>query len=647
MRDLPARPASSFVVVLAIANLISLGAEAEPHFLRSFGRPALVTPATFGWITGIGVDSITGDVYVQGSQLKRFDADGNFILAFGSCGGCGGMDVNLSTHDVYAADQPNYRIVQYTRDGAFVRAWGSPGNADGQFFWVWDVAVDSDQGELYVIDGTRVQVFDLEGNFRRSWGSVGNLWGQFSGQTNSPYGITFDPATRTVWVSDPRHDRIQAFDELGTFLAGWDDGGGGIGPGEIRWVRNIDVDSSGNVHIADSDNERIQVFDASGSFVEEFRGPHDLANGPFHPRAIAVNRNTGEKYVAAAHAQRVDKFGADNSYLLSWGDREHDGPVFWNPLDIAVAQATGDVFVRDAGNFLVKRFSWQGDFINQWGGSLSLDPQSDGSFGFDADQLIPRGPLGLATDGQGLPWLAGYGTHYLGDPHYKRVRRFDLDGNFLLGWLPDKTPQEFHSEWATGMAIDQETGEVYVADAVSDEIRVHDSDGSVIAAIPIVDPGGIALRGGLLYVVVPLTDSVRKYDTGGNLLAEWGGPGSGSAQFNFAWGSGVAVDAVGKVYVADTNNHRIQIFDADGAFEGEFGSYGSESGQFRYPWQVAVYENAGILFVLENGGGASRVQSFGFLPPPCSLSPEVALAPLLIGGLKLGRRAFPRRSVLS
>ncbi|HYV42321.1 MAG TPA: flippase activity-associated protein Agl23, partial [Thermoanaerobaculia bacterium] len=67
---------------------------------------------------------------------------------------------------------------------------------------------------------------------------------------------------------------------------------------------------------------------------------------------------------------------------------------------------------------------------------------------------------------------------------------------------------------------------------------------------------------------------------------EWGGPGAGRGQFMEP--RGLAADARGNLYVADTKNSRIQVFDGNGQFVREFGSKGSGDGQFNEPCGVAV-----------------------------------------------------------
>ena len=50
----------------------------------------------------------------------------------------------------------------------------------------------------------------------------------------------------------------------------------------------------------------------------------------------------------------------------------------------------------------------------------------------------------------------------------------------------------------------------------------------------------------------------------------------------------IAVHADGRLFVADSGNHRIAVFGADGTFQYAFGEFGSAVGQFSEPWGIAV-----------------------------------------------------------
>lgn len=572
----------------------------DPVHDGMFGRSPLDTPAGFGLNRGIGVDSSSGDVYVTDDKLRRFDGNGNLITSW-DCGGCYGVDVNLVNHDVYVAQRGGRTIAQYDSSGNFIRDWGGEGIGDGQFLNPVDLVVDSTNGEIYVLDGFSVQVFDLTGTFLRRFGSVGSAPAQFSG-TMSIYQIAFDPATETVWTADAPGDRLAAFDRFGNFIRGWSGNNNGTAFGDFRWARGLDVDSNGDVYIADADNERVTGYSALGVPIVEYQGPHDLANGPFHPRSIAINRTTGERYVAAGYAFRVDKFDSSNNFLFSWGDRETDGVALNEPRGIAVSQATGDVFVLDTGHFLMKRFSSAGVFLNQWGGSIRIDGLADGLFGFTD---VP-----VATDSAGNPWAATENIHYVGDPFSHHLQKFAPDGTFLLGVQPQANPAFGYSEFKFGMAIDPSTDYVYISDAhpARNHIRIHDSAGLVIGSIGnIPGPAGVAIHGDHLYVASSTEHTVRKFEfsgTSATLVRTIGGIG----EFSLLKESGLATDSGGSLYVADSGNHRVQIYAPNGHLLTGFGSSGSGPGQFRIPRGVAVNRAGGELFVLDTG--RDRVQKY-------------------------------------
>jgi uncharacterized protein (TIGR03663 family) len=72
-----------------------------------------------------------------------------------------------------------------------------------------------------------------------------------------------------------------------------------------------------------------------------------------------------------------------------------------------------------------------------------------------------------------------------------------------------------------------------------------------------------------------------------------GDPGSGPGQF--AEPRGLAADARGNLYVADTKNNRIEVFDANGQFVRAFGTAGSGDGQLKEPCGVTVNGDGSVL----------------------------------------------------
>ena len=76
-------------------------------------------------------------------------------------------------------------------------------------------------------------------------------------------------------------------------------------------------------------------------------------------------------------------------------------------------------------------------------------------------------------------------------------------------------------------------------------------------------------------------------------------------QFNSP--SGIAVHPSGRVFVADTGNHRIQVLNPDFSYSHMFGSNGSAPGQFRFPHDVAI-DKSGVVYVTDQHN--ARVQLF-------------------------------------
>ena len=79
---------------------------------------------------------------------------------------------------------------------------------------------------------------------------------------------------------------------------------------------------------------------------------------------------------------------------------------------------------------------------------------------------------------------------------------------------------------------------------------------------------------GNIYVADGLGNSrIAKFDKNGKFIKSWGSTGTGPGQFRAI--HGIAVDAQGNVYAADSGNRRIQIFDGEGNFKTQIADVGA------------------------------------------------------------------------
>ena len=194
-----------------------------------------------------------------------------------------------------------------------------------------------------------------------------------------------------------------------------------------------------------------------------------------------------------------------------------------------------------------------------------------------------------------------------------------------------------------GVAVDA-AGNLYVADTSNDTIRKITPGGAVttLAGQPGVagaqdgvgsgarfdGPTGIAVDpGGNLYVADTFNSTVRKITPGGSVttlaglaptvaapapINEGSGNGTGAAA-RFATPRGVAVDAAGNVYVADTGNSIIRKITPIGVvttLAGLAGNPNTNDGtgaaaRFNYPFGIAA-DSAGDLWVADTSNSTIR-----------------------------------------
>lgn len=125
-----------------------------------------------------------------------------------------------------------------------------------------------------------------------------------------------------------------------------------------------------------------------------------------------------------------------------------------------------------------------------------------------------------------------------------------------------------------GLSVDRE-GNLWATDVALHEVIKLAPDGKILLTLGTRgQPGddarhfnrptqvGFAHDGTILIADGYRNTRIARFSADGRFLGQWGTPGKGPGEFNTP--HGIAIDATGKVYVADRENDRIQVFAPDG-----------------------------------------------------------------------------------
>ena len=191
------------------------------------------------------------------------------------------------------------------------------------------------------------------------------------------------------------------------------------------------------------------------------------------------------------------------------------------------------ILVSDTGNNNIKMFTIQGRHVHTiYRGSTTFRPCG----------------ITISLDGR----------IYVCDVPKACVCVFDVYGKFLFSFGSRGSGDElcFYPRDLC-FAID---GFLYITDFNNSKICVYEKDGKFIRKFTTTyKPWCIdATDCGHLIVSSFLSDKVMIYTTGGDLVHVFGEHGSGLGQFSRP--TGVSVDSVGLIYIADQLSDRIQVF---------------------------------------------------------------------------------------
>jgi len=266
----------------------------------------------------------------------------------------------------------------------FAQSWGRQGIGSGDFVKPFGIAADG-SGNIYVADtyNNRIQVFDNSGTFMKAWGQKGTGSGSFA----APYDVAVD-GDGNVYVADTGNYRVQKFDANGVYLGRW--GQKGRGNGDFAFVGGIAVGPDGAIYTVDAKLHRVQIFDNQGRFLRAW-GNKGKGSGSFvTPMGITVD-GSGNVYVADSKMRRVQKFDSEGRFLAAFTDR------LTYPVDLAIDPSSGNLLILDAASHLIWELSPTGQNLRSYGGP-----------GTSSGQFVE--PYGLCADGASNIFVADTGN---------------------------------------------------------------------------------------------------------------------------------------------------------------------------------------------------------------------------------------------
>jgi predicted membrane-bound mannosyltransferase/DNA-binding beta-propeller fold protein YncE len=270
----------------------------------------------------------------------------------------------------------------------------------------------------------------------------------------------------------------------------------------------------------------------------------------------------GNLYVAEENGHRISVFDSNGNYVKSIGQFGNglDGLQFNRPNSVTFAP-DGSLFVVDTWNYRINRIDLSNDTVTaRWG--------QVGTFGFDATSQPTDafwGPRDIKVDSLGRVLVMDTGN--------KRIRVYQVQDNTPV-WLFDIGTGGSGAgqlDEPTSMAIHPIDGRIFVADSWNRRIAVFTREGIFLDNYPVrawYEQSGKApyvavdAQRELLYVTDPDGGRILVLTTSGDCVGSFGrGVGeSASDTALFRTANGVAVDALGNVYVSDAELNRILKF---------------------------------------------------------------------------------------
>lgn len=199
------------------------------------------------------------------------------------------------------------------------------------------------------------------------------------------------------------------------------------------------------------------------------------------------------------------------------------------------------------------------------------------------------------------------GEVFVADTKARSVLVFNGQGDKLRVYGGQSEPQRFGEPMGLACQGDR----IVLVDRDRVQVSILTLDGEVVKKIagapgaPFLEPSGVTVGPGGRIFVVDSGNRVFVFDRSGNYLFRFGSQGSEPGQLDGA--ESIAVDARGRIVVADEGNFRLSVFDDSGLFLRTISERGPGPGKFTKDVEGIIIDKRGYIVCLDEADGLVEV----------------------------------------
>ena len=279
---------------------------------------------------------------------------------------------------------------------------------------------------------------------------------------------------------------------------------------------------------------RVTLCDAESGYFGNFGG-YGFGGGQFVWPACGATDSQGRFFISDEKLHRVTAYDADGVYLFHWGQQGSGEGELDTPSGLAF-DGQDNIYVADTYNNRVQKFTADGRFL--------LSISGEGERGVSL-------PWGLACDAQDNVYVADFGND--------AIKKFSSDGEFQAAFGSSGRGEGQFTRPAS-VAVDRD-GYIYVADWGNERVQVLDAEGNFVQ---LLRGEATISEWAANFLSINREEAAARATADLEMEIDYfiDDPHEESSHIEkYFWCPvSVKLDSQGRLYVTETNRHRIQIY---------------------------------------------------------------------------------------